>query len=298
MRFITLCLLGVAAAAAAPASPQAPPATEVYLAALTSAAGAVTVGPPANISNNPAYDNQPSFLPDSSAVLFTSIRDGKPTDIYRYDLASKQLSQVTHTEENEYSPLVTPDGKTFSVVRGADQKLWRFNLDGSNPQLVYAHTGLIGYHVWIDAGHLAVFVLGAQGQPATLQLIDLATKKAEVVDTNIGRSLLMRPGQGTLTYISTKQADAWTVNELNLQTHAITTLVQTPGRSQDCAWTPDGALLMGRGATLLMWRPGASGWIEIANLSSAGLDAVTRLAVSRDGRWLAIVAQPKSAATR
>ena len=44
-------------------------------------------GPWINISNSPGYDNQPSFLPDSSAVLFSSNRDGKQTDIYRYDIA-------------------------------------------------------------------------------------------------------------------------------------------------------------------------------------------------------------------
>jgi len=53
---------------------QAPPATEVYLATLDPSAGVTSW---MNISNSPGYDNQPSFLPDSSAILFSSNRDGK-----------------------------------------------------------------------------------------------------------------------------------------------------------------------------------------------------------------------------
>ena len=93
----------VAAAAIGIQNP--PPATEVFVAPFSSADGKVTIGKPTNISNNPGYDNQPSFTPDGTAVLFTSVRgDRKPdpansaqtgSDIYRYDLASGKLSQVT-----------------------------------------------------------------------------------------------------------------------------------------------------------------------------------------------------------
>ena len=58
-------------------APAPPP--EVYLAGLSVADGKVTITNPVNISNNAAYDNQPSFTPDGSAVLFTSVRgDRKP----------------------------------------------------------------------------------------------------------------------------------------------------------------------------------------------------------------------------
>src|SRR5262249_27477144 len=141
-------------------SPQAPPpATEVYLAPLTLAGNTVKIGTPVNISNNPEYDNQPSFLPDSSHILFTSRRDGKQTDINHYDIKSNPIAQLPHMADTEYSPLLTPDRKTFSTVRGDKQELWRFNPDGSNPQLVCAPTGLIGFPVWIDDHRLAVFVL-------------------------------------------------------------------------------------------------------------------------------------------
>src|SRR6476660_6727856 len=80
------------------AQPTRPPDTEIYLSTLTRVDGRLVVGPPLDISNSPGYDNQPSFTPDGTGVLFTSVRGGrKPdpanaaasgSDIYRYDIAS------------------------------------------------------------------------------------------------------------------------------------------------------------------------------------------------------------------
>jgi Tol biopolymer transport system component len=281
----------------------APPATEVYLAPLSIAGGHVTVGTPVNISNDPDYDNQPIFLPDSSAILFTSRRDGKQTDIYRYDLKTKKVTQLTHTPENEYSPLVTPDGKTFSTVRGDKQELWRFDLDGTNPRLAYAHKGLIGYHVWIDDHRLAVFVLGANGAPATLQLVDTTAGTAEVIESNIGRSLLMRPGHKTVSYVSKAQSGAWVIKQLAPASRETTTITETIKGSEDLTWLPEDIILMGQGTKLFASARGVIGatggmaaesrsWTEVADLASAGLTRITRLAASPDGKWLALVAEP------
>src|SRR5688572_4563025 len=116
-------LIFLAAAALAGSQAQAPD-TEVFLARLAVTGGTITVGPAQNISNSAGYDNQPSFTPDGGAVFFTSARGGAPQgatapqmDIYRYDIASRQVSQVTQTPESEYSAAVTPDGRHISVIR-------------------------------------------------------------------------------------------------------------------------------------------------------------------------------------
>ena len=104
-------------ALAAFAVPQAPPPdTELFLYELSFADGQPLIGKPLNISNNPGYDNQPSFTPDCRAVLFTSVRGGRTpevpkgaatgSDIYRYDLAS---------EKSRNSP-VSPKGERIVFV--------------------------------------------------------------------------------------------------------------------------------------------------------------------------------------
>ena len=298
MRACLILMLAGAAAAVTSVTAQQAPATEVYLAPLSGAGGAVTVGAWRNISTSSGYDNQPSFLSDGSGVLFSSQRDGTQMDIYRYDIARQQVAQVTKTTESEYSPLITPDGRAFSVIRveadGA-QRLWRFDLDGSNPRLVLEQVKPVGYHAWIDPTHLALFVLGSGGAPATLQLADTATGKAEVIDTGIGRSILIRPGKGTVSYMKTQPR---MMMEMDARGSATAELISPVEGSQDAAWLPDGRLLMARGTAVSAWTPGTPAWVEFANLAtppagSPAVGAITRMAVSRDGRWLAFVAEPR-----
>jgi hypothetical protein len=274
----------------APASvlAQAPPATEIYLAPLTWSGTKVTVGKAVNITNNPGYDNQPQFLADSSGLLFSSNRDGAQTDIYRYDIALKKVVQVTATADNEYSPTLTPDGRTFTTVRGAAQRLWRFTLDGVDAGLAWSVQGLIGYHVWVSPTQIATFILG---QPATLQLLDLRSGGADIIEKSIGRSLLIRPNRGTVSFVHKPQGAPWQIKEFNPATKAVTPLTPTVEGSEDLAWTPDGAIVMGQKTKLFLWREGAAGWTEIADLGKHGVENITRLTVSRDGKWIAIVTQ-------
>jgi Tol biopolymer transport system component len=278
------------------ATQPAPPATEVYLAEFIDDL-IRPIGPPKNISNNPGYDNQPGFMPDGSGVLFTSNRDGKQTDIYRYDLTAG-LTQLTRTPESEYSPIVTPDRKSFSVIRveaDGTQRLWRFDLDGSNPRLILESVKPVGYHVWIDETRLALFVLGGQGQPNTLQLADTKTGKAEVIESGIGRSLLIRPDKGTVSFVHKPAGGHWVVKEFDPRSRAIQTLTETVDNnvSEDCAWQPGGRLLMASGTKVFVWVPGAANWVEIADLSTSGIGRITRLALSpRPPMKLALVADP------
>jgi len=287
--------------------PQAPPDTEIYLAPMKTVNGAIEIGPAIDITNSPGYDNQPFFTPDGRGVLFTSIRgEGTQTDIYRYDIAAKQVSQVTATPESEYSPTITPAGN-LSVIRvelDADktQRLWQFTADGRDPRPVLETIKPVGYHAWADAQTLALFVLG---QPATLQLATAGSATAVTLATDIGRSLQRVPAAGrpageaaTISFVQrerTAGAVSLVIKELNTSTRAISVLTPAVAGSTeaDCAWTPDGTLLMVKGATLYAWRRGQSGWKEVLSLERLSLSGVTRLAVSPQGDYLALVGAPR-----
>lgn len=303
--------LAAAVAALAVTSPvvaqQRPPAnTEVYLARLSRDVMPLTGGVPLNISQNPGYDNQPSFTPDGQAILFTSNRDGKQTDIYRYDIATKATTQLTHSAESEYSPVVTPDGKTFSVIRvegDGTQRLWRFDLDGSNPRRVMTRVTGVGYQAWLDATHVAVFIVGANGQPNTLQIADTAADTAETVDSNPGHGLALRPaGRGTtaptLTYVCKTDASHWVVKEVSLADKTPKVLIAAVPGSEDLAWDPafgNQRLLMTKGPKVFMasFPASAPAWRDAGDFSAAGVDTLTRLAIAATGdQRLAFVAEP------
>ena len=175
-------------------------------------------GEPRRLTWHSANDVVQGWTPDGARVLFASNRDGKQNDIYRWTIASKTLTQLTKTDENEYSPLVAPDGGSFITVHGTEQSLFRYDLAGANPRMAFQYgKELIGYHVWIDATHVATFVLG---QPNTLQVLDITAGTGVTIDSNIGRSLLKRPGTTAVSYVSKKTQGAWTINQFDVKTRA------------------------------------------------------------------------------
>ena len=62
-------------------------------------------------------------------------------------------------------------------------------------------------------------------------------------------------------------------------------------READCAWTPDGLLLMAEKDVLYGWKKGQTGWQRLADLAALGLHGVTRIAISPKGDQIAFVTQ-------
>lgn len=268
----------------------APPSTDIFLVDMTTEAGQLKIGKPVNVTSREGYDNQPMFLPGGEAFLYTSARNGGPTDIYKYNIATRSDTRVTATPEGEYSATITPDGKFFSVIRveaDMSQRLWKFPLNGGQPSLVLPNIQPVGYHAWIDDKTLALFVLG---QPATLQIVDVPTQKGQVIADNVGRSLHKIPKQMRVSFVHKLAADNWMIRAAHPRTKEITSIVRTLPGSEDYAWTPDGAMLMGSGSKLFKWNPANPTWTEIADFTGAGVKDITRLAVSSKGDRVAIVA--------
>ena len=155
-----------------------PPATDIYEIRFDGALASLKMAQPQVVSTERGYDNQPYYTPDGAAILFTANRDGKQMDIYEFDRSKRTSRRLVSTPEGEYSPTITPDGSGVSVIRveaDGTQRLWRFDRSGSNPRLILTDIKPVGYHAWIDADQVALFVLG---QPATLQHARVSTGKS------------------------------------------------------------------------------------------------------------------------
>lgn len=296
----SLCASARAQSAPTPTPAPAPlPNTDVFIVDVSGGGDALKLGVPRRITDWSGYDNQPSFTPDGGALLYTSIRADDQADVYRYDFADSSVARLTDTPESEYSPTVTPDGKHFSVVRvekdeAATQRLWKFPLKGGAPSLVLEKFKPVGYHAWADERTLALFILG---QPVTLQVVDAKTNEHGVIATNVGRSLQRVPRTRKVTYVQKTSPEEWLIKEYDTATHAKRTHAKTLPGSEDYAWTQDGLILMAQGSKLYALRPGKeTSWRELADFSSAGLRAITRIAVSPRNDRIAVVALHESAA--
>jgi hypothetical protein len=307
MRALLLTMLasGAFQAPAPQPAPAPPPGTDIYLVTMSGGVASLKTAKPAPISIAPGYDNQPNFSPDGNSILFSANRDGKQTDVFVFARGTGRVTQLTQTAENENSPTYLPAGApgAFSVVQsefdraGAKpaapiQRLWRFNADGKSPALILADVNPVGYHAWIDSDRLVLFVLGAQGKPATLQIASVKTGKAEIAAEGIGRSLHRIPGSMLASFVQREPSGEFWIKQIDIASKKIDPLVKTAeGNSErDYAWMPDGkTILMSAGTKIMSWTRGGSGWTEVFDGAAHQLGAITRLAVSPKGDALAIV---------
>jgi hypothetical protein len=276
-------------------APPPPPGSDIYLFRLAVDGNIWRLQAAVNATDRDGYDNQPRFLPDGSGFLYTSIR-GDQADIYRYDIESGRNVQVTATEQNEYSPTPLPSGDGFSTVRVEDdgtQRLWSFDLAGGSPKLLLPDVKPVGYHGWLDAGRLGLFVLG---EPPTLVLASVGAEMAEAVAANIGRSIHVTPDGKGVSFVHKADEGDWRIDVLDLEGDGRSTLVATRPGSEDFTWTPNGTILMGEGSGLWLFDPAASapGWRQVADLATDGVEGITRLAISPDSRYLAVVGERQS----
>jgi hypothetical protein len=283
---------GVAQAASQAVPPPLPPPTEIFLASLSESGGRLAIGVPTNISRNEGYDNQPHFTPAGDAVLFTSMRDGRQTDIYRYDLRGGVLTQMTNTPESEYSPTVVPDRDGYSVVRveaDGTQRLWKIPFAPESPRPILPDVKPVGYHAWADSDTLVLFVLG---EPPTLRLASARTGTAEILAREPGRSLVPVANQRVTFVQKAGEKGPWKIVQLDTRTRRMTPIAETIRGREDYAILGDGRILMASGSKISVFD--GTSWQEIADMAPSGLTDITRLAVSPDGRRVALVAELKN----
>lgn len=264
--------------------------TEIYLFDLSVRKNSVSLANPVNFTNHKGYDNQPYFHPTETRIYYSSFNEDGRSDIQVYDYKLKKTTPVTQTSEREYSPTVTPDQDHLSCIIQRDnnaQDLGKYALDGGPADIIIDNL-IVGYHVWADNSHLALFVLG---NPNTLHYLRLPTKKDTILAENIGRSLHRIPGESAISFVHKVSETEWLIKKLDTHTMQITTLAQTlPGRDDLC-WLPDGKILMSDGTNLFFYTPGnhALGWRKVNSPPMSALKGVTRLAVSNTGKKIAVV---------
>ena len=103
-----------------------------------------------------------------------------------------------------------------------------------------------------------VFASSGDGRPGGLRRYDIATKVLSELDTT--PSPMLEPPAAT--------ADD----------------------SKEKSRTPAGSRIWGENSHLLIWQEGEDHWIEIADLRKDKVGDITRVVVSPDGNWIAIVA--------
>jgi len=279
------------------------PNTDVYVAAFDAAQGSVRAV--RNITARPGYDNQATFAEGDSMVYFVSDRTGG-TDVYRYELFTSRSIRVTNTPDQEFSPTMMTDGRSFSAVRvrkplGSDeeytnsQQLWRYELSG-RPVAPIGSLARIGYHQWLSGNTLALFIVGnaQDNQPNKLLLYDLVSRTSSTLATGIGRSLERMP-DGRLSFVDKTDTARPMLSAVEPNGSGIAPLVTMPNGCEDICWMQDGTALTTQGTSILRWKVGMKTWNVLATIDGIR-GPVSRLRTNAAGSMIVFsVLEPQTA---
>jgi hypothetical protein len=267
--------------------------TDILLADLTWTDDGPRIGTPTNLTQRVDYDNQPHFVPDGSGLWYTANdpQSGQ-SDIWRYDFDTGMVARITASApESEYSATPLPDGNGISTIRveaDSAQRLWRFDADGANPDVVLPGVAPVGYHAWADDNTLIMFVLG---RPATLQRGDVRTGRAEILAEDIGRSIWRIPGTNDVSYVQNHDDGTATIMRLPGDGGPAEPVDESVEGGEYHAWAPNGTLFTASGSVVYAQRPGAdAAWKPVGDFGDLHL-SISRLAVSPDATQIAMVAE-------
>jgi len=269
------------------------PNTDIWLLDIKANKDSIVLKNPVNITNRLGYDNQPAFSPDGKYILYTSIREDKQADIYKYDLITKNISQFTKTPTSEYSPTFMPDGKNISVVMieadSTTQRLWKFPIKGGSSSLIMKDIDSIGYHCWITKDSLALIMIT---KSPTLEVVNVKTQKYKVLASNVGRCITSV--SETLFYVQKKDSTKYYLSNY---------MKNIKEREKNYYTLPneDFAILLsfqpiyftGVKSKIMASYPFKNADKVILDLASKGIKNITRIAISSDGTKMAIVAESK-----
>jgi len=276
----------------------AQPATEVYVMEIAPIEkdfkiSEISIANFSNMSDNDAYDSQPSFY-DNNTIVYAGTRTDNTEIIISSVHAKKKISYFEPTEGGEYSPQLIPGSNSIAAVR----------LDKDGKQRLYDYTpgkdivtevieGLqVAYYAYHDAETILASVLS--GGNLDLVIANVKTQKVDTLLGKSGRSIHRIPGKKEMSYTLTNEEGNFDIYQLDMETRESFFVTQLPIGIQDHIWMDDSKLLCGSGSKLYLYDLfGKGAWEEVADLSAYNIKDITRLALSPDGKRLALVAEPK-----
>jgi len=266
------------------------PDTDIFLADLKKENGKLSLVNLLNFTNRKGYDNQPCFTPDGKSILYVSVIDTTQSDVYRYDMITKKITQVTFTKESEYSPSYSPEGKNISVVRvdrDSGQRFYNLPVNKINAPEVIKGSDSIGYYCWLNDSMLAMFILG---DVMSLQVLNTHTHERKWIASDIGRCMKLSTDKQNLLFVIKQNTAEWGIFSLRISDFTMKKVVATLKDNEDFAQMPDGTLLMGSEGKLFSYKPGEDPeWQMQADLS-ATLKSFYRISVNLKGTKITLVA--------
>ncbi|PWK53307.1 hypothetical protein [Pleionea mediterranea] len=176
----------------------------------------------------------------------------------------------------------------FSAVVANDkqQTLWRYNHDKPAEKLSGPITP-VGYHAWINQQQLAMFRLS---NPHELVLYTLGNDDYDVVAKDIGRCLVSQNNGDEFFFVQNQQRSK-AIYSYSLKQGKANKVITLFDDNEDFAYHPEIGLIHSNGSRLFFSLAPYEQWSSLPTRSNTKLTNISRLAISPDAKWLAVVHQ-------
>ena len=245
-----------------------------------------------NVSSNEGYNNQPSFQTDDF-ILYSSNNEGQ-NDIAKFHVTYRVWEWLNTPTKNgsEFSPQTFPSSNDVAAVRldkDGLQRLYKYDSQSGNSTEIIPELQVAYFAFYTEKEMLATVL---NGEKMDLGLIDLKNKSVDTLFRNAGRSLQKIPKTNSMSYSLVNEEGNLDLYLLDMDSKESFFITEMPIGIQDCVWLNDTQILIGSGNKLYMYDTlGEPEWNRVASLEEFGIKNITRMAISPNGKKLALVGE-------
>jgi TolB protein len=195
-----------------------------------------------------AIHMSPAWSPDGSKLTFTSFIKGK-AEIFRYDVTTKKVVQLTQSSGNNSGSNWSFDGRTIAFsgsVNGRTSIFTMRSADGSDRTLLVGESGLEVEPAFSPDGRLLAWASGRFGNPHIF--VRQLSGKRDVRITTAGwynSSPSWRPDGKKLAFAGyDRDIDRYDIFIVNPDGTGLERLTLDQGDNEKPSWSPDGRFLL------------------------------------------------------
>lgn len=241
------------------------------------------------ISENEGYNNQPSFA--NNEILYYSGNNNGQSDIAEYNLKTGDRTWFnTATPGGEYSPQRFPSSKSVAAGRldpDDKQRLYKYDKESGTSTEIIKDLNVAYFSFYSDDIILATVL---DGNEMDLGIIDLKNKNFNVLFNKAGRSLQRIPKTDYMSYTLINEVGKLDLYMMNINSSESYFICEIPMEIQDYVWISDTQIVVGKNEKLYMYDTlGEGEWTMVSSLKEHGIKNVMRMAISPNGKKLAVV---------
>lgn len=245
------------------------------------------------INKNIGYNSQPFFQDANSLLYSTEVNTKGNVHLAKYIIKSRKTLKFTNGKTSEFSPALTDDKSAVAAVvveEDSTQRVWLFDaVTGAKKSCVHQGTDSVGYYALIGKDTMIYYKLS---DPHSLRVVNVKTGEDNWLCDNPTRSF-KKINPTTFFYIIREERQNQ-IYFFDIPTKKATLFAKDERPENfDYVWVSDLGMVKSERSKLFRYSPETKVWIELTDLSSFGVQKITRFAFSPDKKRVAVVSSEK-----